>query len=604
MPFGAQPCAGGGVRFALWAPGCAEVGLELVGDDGATVESVPMQRADDGFHSAVCARASAGTRYRYRVSPELAVPDPASRSNPLDVHGPSEVVDPAAYDWVHVDWRGRPWHEAVVYELHVGTFTPEGRFESAIARLPELAALGITAIQVMPLADFSGTRGWGYDGVLPFAPEASYGPPEDFKRLVDSAHGLGLMVLLDVVYNHFGPDGNYLSAWCPEFFDAAEHTPWGPALNFGAPTVRRFFVENALYWVEEFGVDGLRLDAIHAIRDSSAQHIVAEIAAALRDGPGRERHVHLVLENDDNGVSLLTRDPASAPHTATAQWNDDLHHAAHVLATGQAEGYYGGYAEAPAALLGRALAEGFVYQGQACAARGGQLRGEPSGALPPLAFIDFLQTHDQIGNRAFGERLDALAETARVEALLACLLLAPAVPMLFMGEEFAASTPFLYFCDYHGDLARAVAQGRRDEFAAFAAFADPAVRARIPDPNSPETFAASRLDWSEREGPVGRRRLALVGDLLALRRRELVPLLVQARCGGELLMQGDAFTVTWPFGANRWILRANFGDMPADFASAEGERAIYRHGVDESAPHRLRLRRDGVAAALLPGTAP
>ncbi|WP_393938735.1 alpha-amylase family glycosyl hydrolase [Piscinibacter sakaiensis] len=295
------------------------------------------------------------------------MPDPASRSNPDGVHGPSEVVDPNAFVWQHDGWTGRPWHEAVLYELHVGSFTPEGSFRAAARKLPALAALGITAVELMPLASFGGRRGWGYDGVLPFAPAACYGPPDDLRHFVDRAHGLGLMVLLDVVYNHFGPDGNYLHAHCRSFFDAARRTPWGDALNVDGPrsaTVRRFFVDNALHWLTEYRMDGLRLDAVHAIEDRSARHLVDEIAEALHRGPGRHRHVHLVLENDDNRADWLQRDAAGSPRLATAQWNDDWHHAAHVLATGETAGYYADYAADPAADLARALAGGFVYQGQ------------------------------------------------------------------------------------------------------------------------------------------------------------------------------------------------------------------------------------------------
>ena len=300
MPFGAEAGAGG-VRFRLWAPAQKRIVLDLEGSHHA------MNHLQNGWHELLLAQARPGARYRYLLADGLAVPDPASRANPDDAHGPSEVVDPLAYQWRDAGWRGRPWHEAVVYELHVGTFTPEGTFAAARGRLAELAALGITAIELMPVADFPGRRNWGYDGVLPFAPDACYGTPDELKALVDAAHALGLMVLLDVVYNHFGPEGNYLHAYCPQFFDPARHTPWGAAIAFGQREVREFFVHNALYWVEEFGFDGLRLDAVHAIRDDSAEHIVCEIGRALREGPGRERQVHLVLENDRNEAHLLGR---------------------------------------------------------------------------------------------------------------------------------------------------------------------------------------------------------------------------------------------------------------------------------------------------------
>ncbi|MEO8079929.1 MAG: malto-oligosyltrehalose trehalohydrolase, partial [Caldimonas sp.] len=449
MPFGAALIDGGGVRFALWAPSVAEVALVRGAD--AAAAGAPMMRGPDGWHVLHVADARAGDRYRFRLPDGSCVPDPASRSNPDDVHGASHVVDPGAYRWRHADWPGRPWHEAVVYELHVGTFTTAGTFAAAEERLPELAALGITAVELMPLADFPGRRNWGYDGVLLYAPDAAYGSPDALKSLVDAAHGLGLTMLVDVVYNHFGPEGNYLHGYCPEFFNPAHQTPWGAAINYdGANSrmVRDFFIHNALYWVEEMGFDGLRMDAIHAIRDDSPTHIVSEICEALRNGPGRERHVHVVLENELNEASRLVRDAAGRPLAGTAQWNDDLHHAVHVLLTGERDGYYAGYAATPLADLGRALAEGFVYQGEPSPFHEGAPRGEPSTALPATAFVSSLQTHDQVGNRAFGDRLGRLADGPMLEAVTACWLLSPHIPMLFMGEEWNASTPFLYFCDF------------------------------------------------------------------------------------------------------------------------------------------------------------
>jgi len=512
MPFGAAPRGDGQFAFRLWAPREPRVLLEV----GETL--APMVRRDDGWHE-ITLEASAGARYRYRLADGVAVPDPASRFNPEDVHGASVLVDPREYLWRHSGWRGRPWEEAVIYELHVGTFTPRGTFAAARERLAGLAALGITAIELMPVADFPGARNWGYDGVLPFAPDASYGTPNELKALVDAAHGHGLMVLLDVVYNHFGPDGNYLHAYCPQFFNRQRHTPWGAAINFDGPgsrTVREFFVHNALYWVEEYALDGLRLDAVHALHDDSGLHIVDEIAAAVCDGPGRERHVHVVLEDE-------RCDQRFVRHGRVRQWNDPLHHALHVLLTGEADGYYAPYAKAPLERLAVAL------------------------AAAPGAHVAFLQNHDQVGNRALGERLHRLAEPARERAALACLLLAPQAPLLFMGEEWAASTPFLYFCDHAEGLATAVRDGRRAEFARFAAFADPAARRRIPDPNDPATFAASRLDWGERERAPHRERLELVRRLLALRHARLVPRLAGAS-SGRTSVAGSLLRAAWTLG--------------------------------------------------------
>ncbi|HUG24050.1 malto-oligosyltrehalose trehalohydrolase [Piscinibacter sp.] len=577
MPFGAAVQPDGATRFRLWAPSQQQVVLEIV--DGGAVQAHPMKALAGGWHERVLDDAAGGTRYRFRLDSGLAVPDPASRFNPDDVHGASMVVDPRGHAWRDTAWRGRPWHEAVVYELHVGTFTPEGTFVDAARRLPDLAALGITAIELMPVADFPGRRNWGYDGVLPFAPDAAYGTPDELKALIQVAHGLNMMVLLDVVYNHFGPDGNYLHAYCPSFFNPQRHTPWGAAINFdGADSrsVRDFFIHNALYWIEEFHLDGLRLDAVHAMHDGSPEHIASEIARTLRDGPGRERPVHVVLENDANQASLLQH--------AAAQWNDDLHHAAHVLLTGETDGYYADYADAPLARFGLALAEGFVYQGEASPFRGGAPRGEPSTQLAPTAFVSSLQTHDQVGNRALGERIAMLADPARLDAAYACLLLSPHVPMLFMGEEFDASTPFLYFCDFEGELAAAVTHGRREEFGRFAAFADPAARERIPDPNDPATLAASCLRWDERGTDPHARRLAQTGELLALRARHLMPRLRGMAHGGRHRVDGDVLRVEWTLGdGSRWHLVAHFGAQRQVLTELPPGEIVYRLGMDGDA---------------------
>ncbi len=606
MPFGAALRDGGGARFRLWAPARVEVGLELLRARGDAADAppafepvacVPMQRDDRGWHTAEVADARAGLFYRFRVDEALAVPDPASRCNPFDVHGPSELVDPRAHEWRDDGWRGRPWHEAVVYEMHVGTFTAEGSFDAARRRLDELAALGVTAVELMPVAEFPGTRGWGYDGVLPYAPDASYGRPEDLKRFVEHAHALRMMVLLDVVYNHFGPEGNYLHAYAPQFFDASRHTPWGAAIDFDGPSsapVRAFFVHNALYWIVEYGFDGLRLDAVHAIEDRSSPGIVEEIARALRDGPGRDRFVHVVLENDRNDADRLRRANGEAV-IADAQWNDDLHHALHVVLTGETDGYYADYADAPLQRLGRALAEGFVYQGEPSAFRGGEARGMPSAQLPPSAFVAYVHTHDQVGNRAFGERLDAIADARRMPAALACALLGAQVPMLFMGDEYAASTPFLYFCDFGPELADAVRDGRRAEFGRFAAFRDPAAREAIPDPNALQTFTASKLDRDERASSPHRERLALVERMLGVR-RAVVDRLASIRSGGRWETQGRRLSVRWTIGSAAGgggvggnarpapapatlVLHLNFGDDEARVPVGASFDALFTHAA-------------------------
>ncbi|HEV7802900.1 MAG TPA: malto-oligosyltrehalose trehalohydrolase, partial [Burkholderiales bacterium] len=492
--------------------------------DGAAPRILDMSNAGDGWRE-LTVEAKAGTRYRYRVNHELDVPDPASRHNPEDVHGASEVIDPGRFDWADEAWRGRPWSEAAIYELHVGTFSPEGTFAGIERRLDYLAKLGVTAIELMPIAEFPGKRNWGYDGVLQFAPESSYGRPEELKRLIAAAHARGLMVMLDVVYNHFGPEGNYLHAYAAPFFTERHHTDWGAAINFdgtNARTVRDFFIHNALYWLEEFHFDGLRFDAVHAIIDDSARHILVELAQAVRTGPGAARQIHLVLENDRNQARYLEyRD--GEPLLYDAQWNDDEHHAFHVLLTGEKDGYYADYASESAKVLGRCLTEGFGYQGEPSPYRDGQPRGEPSAHLPLLAFVTSLQNHDQIGNRAFGERLTALAPPARLKAAITAWLLAPSPPMLFMGEEFGAASPFLFFCDFGPDLATAITEGRRREFARFTRFAGSDPAATIPDPNHPATFERSKLDWLSLARPEHESWHELYTKLLALRRKHIVP---------------------------------------------------------------------------------
>nr|WP_041604395.1 malto-oligosyltrehalose trehalohydrolase [Thioflavicoccus mobilis] len=578
MPFGARVQADGTVCFRLWAPAAVRVTLRLEGPGEPA--RFAMARQADGWYECVTREAGPGSLYRYEIDGGIAVPDPASRHQPRDVHGPSEVVDPAACAWHDEGWFGRPWEEAVFYELHVGTFTEAGTFQAVIERLDHLVRLGVTAVELMPVADFSGRRNWGYDGVLLFAPDATYGRPEDLKALVQAAHGRGLMVFLDVVYNHFGPDGNYLHRYAPGFFTDRHHTPWGAGINFDGPgsrVVRDFFIHNALYWLTEYRFDGLRLDAVQAIADDSDPDILIELAEAVAAGPGRERRIHLVLEHDDNAARYLARRPDGRPRWYRAQWNDDFHHAAHLLLTDEADGYYADYAEAPLRHLGRCLAEGFAYQGEPSAFRGRRARGEPSADLPPTAFVNLLQNHDQAGNRALGERLDALAAPQPLRALLTILLLAPSPPLLFMGQEMAAAPPFLFFCDFGDDLAAAVTEGRRREFAAFARFADPQAREAIPDPNAEATFARCKLDWRALAGEPDW--FGLHRDLLAVRHAEIVPRLpgTPGGCGEYALFGPPAarhgLRVRWRLGdGSRLILTANLGgaelSAPADAVDA------------------------------------
>ncbi|GAC1303564.1 MAG: malto-oligosyltrehalose trehalohydrolase [Vulcanimicrobiaceae bacterium] len=554
------------MRFRVYAPSARSVELALDGASGA-----PMHRRDDGFFEIVVADAAAGTRYAFVID-GLRAPDPASRFQPEGVHGTSVVVDPAAYAWRSTAWAGRPWHETIFYELHVGTFTPAGTYAAAAERLDDLVALGITAVELMPLADVPGERNWGYDGVLPFAPSHNYGSPDDLRRFVDRAHELGLAVYLDVVYNHFGPEGNYLHAYAPEFYTERHHTPWGAAIDVAAPdreAVRAFFIANAVYWLQEYRFDGLRLDAVHAIYDGEDREFLRELAATVHDTVGRD--VHLVVENDDNESSLLEAG-------FRAQWNDDAHHAAHVVATGQRDGYYGDYAADPIALLGRTIATGFGYQGEASTYRNLPSRGEPSAHLRLSSFVNFLQNHDQIGNRPFGERITALAPEAAVRALVAVLFLAPPVPLLFMGEEWGASTPFLYFCDFEPALARAVTEGRRAEFASFAEFSDERSRARIPDPSARATFERSVLRWSERTVAPHAAWLAYYRDVLRVRTAEIVPRIANARGRESRYERFDTtgLRASWSLDDGRTLhLEANLGDAPIAGASPRDGRVLF-----------------------------
>ncbi|WP_277182964.1 malto-oligosyltrehalose trehalohydrolase [Caballeronia sp. BR00000012568055] len=551
LPFGAQlsgaKCENPRTRFRFWAPSREQVQVELQSAQDAAPTLIDMQPTGDGWFEAE-AEANAGALYRYRLDAELAVPDPASRFQPQDVHGPSEVIDPRAFEWQHTDWHGRPWEETVLYELHVGAM---GGYAGVTARLPELAQLGVTAIELMPLNDFSGTRNWGYDGVLPYAPDSSYGRPDELKKLIDTAHGLGLMVFLDVVYNHFGPDGNYLSAYAKTFFREGVDTPWGPAIDFERPQVRDLFFDNALYWLNEYRFDGLRLDAVHAINDDEW---LRELAQRIRSSVETGRHVHLVLENEHNTANLLETH-------FDAQWNDDAHNTLHVLLTGEDESYYSAYIDKPIEKLARVLSEGFVYQGDPSPIHDGKPRGEKSAHLPPTRFVMFLQNHDQVGNRAMGDRLRSLTSDTALRAATALLLLSPQIPLLFMEEQYGSKQPFLFFTDYHDKLADAVREGRRREFAKFSAFTDEKRRAQIPDPNDATTFAmsspkasddADRSDW-----------LNFYRTALALRAKFIAPRLKDSKSLGAKVIGEKALVAQWKLGDGETLsIALNLGDAP------------------------------------------
>jgi malto-oligosyltrehalose trehalohydrolase len=545
-----------GATFRLWAPAVKRVDVLL--DD----KPHALRRGDDGWFSVSIAGIKAGARYKFRIDDRVDIPDPASAFQPRDVAGPSEVIDHNTYQWRTRDWRGRPWHEAVLVETHVGTFTPEGTYRAMLDRLDHLVATGFTALELMPLADFPGQRNWGYDGVLWYAPDSAYGRPDDLKALIDEAHLRGLMVFLDVVYNHFGPEGNYLGQYAPSFFTQAQ-TPWGSAIDYRVREVRTFVIENALYWLRDYHFDGLRLDAVHAIPELGEVSMLHDLSRAVGDLASKTgRQLHLVLENDDNAAGLLDADQDPPRGKYRAQWNDDYHHAWHVLMTGERHGYYSDYSKSPLQDIVRSLASGFVYQGEASAHRGGQLRGEPSGALAPTALVNFLQNHDQIGNRALGDRLESLAEDRPIEAALAITLLAPMIPMLFMGEEWGSTAPFPFFCDFQGDLADAVRKGRRKEFAgAYTKYGD-----EIPDPLDKATFRSAVLDWNAHDLPKAHRRLTLVRDLLSVRRREIVPRLVGARFGDASVEDNGLLSAHWRMGDGALLrLLANLSDQASNF---------------------------------------
>lgn len=559
--------SGRGVTFRIWAPKQSRV--RVVIDEG---ERLAMKVGSDGWHSLDIDGIGAGAHYQFVLDNDLTVPDPASRFQPYDVHGPSEIVDASDYQWLAEDWRGRPWSESVIYEAHVGTFTEAGTFRAAIDRLDHLQALGVTVLQLMPVAGFPGRRGWGYDGVLPYAPEASYGRPDDLRALVDEAHLRGISVMLDVVYNHLGPDGNYLPHYAP-FFTDRHMTPWGNGPNFdgeASPAVRAFMVENALYWLREYRMDGLRLDAVHAILDDSDRHILHEIAETVRSSI-TDRHIHLVVENEDNDADLLERLEDGRPKFYTAQWCDDIHHVLHAAATGESDGYYADYA-GDRSKLGKALAEGFAFQGEMMHHMG-RKRGKPSAHLPPTAFIGFIQNHDQVGNRMFGDRLSETLPPEKMMVLAAVYLLAPQIPMILMGEEWATTSRFPYFCDFDEVLNAAVREGRKREFGHDPHQAGLAEDA--PDPTTEATFLSAKLKWEERQQGVHGEMLAHYRRLLDIRRTFILPLL--DRIGDRVAdhrEQGDMVEVRWYAGQTALVLVANLGDVEHSRAP-QGGRRIY-----------------------------
>jgi malto-oligosyltrehalose trehalohydrolase len=561
--WGAEILADGSVRFRVWAPGQQHITLRVADHDSAMID------AGDGWFELQVSGVTPGAEYNFVLDDGTVVPDPAARAQKADVNGPSLVVDPQSYRCQHTEWQGRPWHETVVYELHIGTFTPEGTFQAAIARLPWLAELGITQLEVLPVSQFGGNRGWGYDGVLLYAPHAAYGSPDDFKAFIDAAHAHGLSVVLDIVLNHFGPEGNYLPLLAPEFFHQERMTPWGAGIAYDVDAVRRYIVEAPLYWLQEFNLDGLRFDAIDQIEDSSSKHALIEIAERIRQAIP-ERPIHLTTEDCRNVIFLHPRDKQGNAPLFTGEWNDDFHNAVHVFATGETHAYYEDFADVPEKLVARVLTEGFAYQGE-LSPQSGQRRGVPSASQPPVAFVDFIQNHDQVGNRAQGDRLINLAGSDRTKVLLATLLLSPHIPLLFMGEEYGETNPFLFFTDFHGDLAKAVREGRAKEFTGHAGHDE-----EVPDPNAEQTFIRSKLDWNKLQTPAGQSWLALTRELLALRQQHIVPLLADAGGNsGKVLATAEGFVaVSWRFPQGELSLALNIGKQTQPLPTMPG-RTIF-----------------------------
>lgn len=536
--YGATAQADGSTLFRLWAP-TAGPGLRL---DIAGRAPIDLSPDRDGLVDIRVPDCPAGTRYAYLLGDGTRIPDPASRLQDGDVHDASIVLSDT-YAWRNTRWEAPPWEQAVIYEVHAGV---AGGYDGLREKLPELAALGVNVLELMPIADFPGPRNWGYDGVLPYAPDTAYGTPAQLKRLIDAAHGLGIAVMLDVVYNHFGPDGNYLPRIAAPFFREDVATPWGAAIDFRRPEVRRFFEDSACYWLQAYRFDGLRLDAVHAIEDEDWLRAFPE---RVRQRLG-SRRVYLVVEDDKNRASLLRAG-------FDAQWNDDGHHVLHHLLTGEKASYYSDYAREPAAILSRCLEQGWYYQGQPSEFRGGERRGESSEGLPPSSFIWFLQNHDQTGNRALGERLRQLSDERALCAAIALHLLSPTIPLIFMGEEIGATAPFLYFTSHTDEaLAEAVRQGRAREFSEIAK------QASLPDPNAPETFERSR-PWSG--NGVRRAWISYYTFLLDLRQRYLRHRLVGARSEPGRVLGPAAVQAHWRLGDDsRLILLSNLGSDPVE----------------------------------------
>jgi len=539
LPIGAERQPSGGVHFRVWAPRRRKVEVMLGEGDGVPYK---LDREGNGYFSAVILNAAPDMLYRYRLDGKNSYPDPVSRFQPDGPHGPSQIVDSDEFGWTDENWRGIGLAGQIVYEMHIGTFTREGTWNAATVELESLAQLGVTVLEIMPVADFSGAFGWGYDGVDLYAPTRLYGTPDDFRRFVDRAHGIGLAVVLDVVYNHFGPEGAYFKEFAPDYFTDRYENEWGMAINFdgkNAPSVREFITANAAYWISEFHIDGLRLDATQQICDSTSPHVLAEITRCAREA-ARGRAIVVIAENEPQHVKLV-RPVEQGGYGMDGLWNDDFHHSAMVAATGRSEAYYTDYRGTPQELVS-ALKWGYLYQGQHYSWQK-QRRGTPAFGVSPATFITYIQNHDQVANSGSGLRLDRLTSPGRYRALTALLLLGPATPMLFQGQEFAASSPFLFFADHPAKLAQAVRKGRAEFLSQFRSLATPEMQRLVPDPADRATFERCKLDFNEREAHC--EVYALHCDLLRLRRTD--PVFSQPRAGSfdGAILGSEAFLIRW-----------------------------------------------------------
>lgn len=543
LPTGAEFCAGQGVHFRVYAPQRKKVAVVLEGGPGfdETAKVFPLTAEGTGYFSGWVETAATGTLYRFQLDDEeRLLPDPTSRYQPDGPHGASCVIDPQAFTWSDEQWRGCAMSGQVMYEMHVGTFTPEGTWAAAMEQLPELAALGITVIEMMPVADFPGRFGWGYDGVNLFAPTRLYGEPDDLRRFIDRAHSLGIGVILDVVYNHLGPDGNYLKEFAADYFSLKHKTEWGEAINYDGENnqpVREYFLSNAAYWIREFHFDGLRLDATQSIFDDSADHILTALGRTVRDAAAGRATI-LIAENEPQHVRLV-QTVERGGHGLDALWNDDFHHSAVVALTGRNEAYYTDYLGRPQEFIS-AVKYGYLYQGQWYRWQH-KRRGTADLSLPPTAYVNFIQNHDQIANSGRGERVHTLTSPGRYRALTALLLLAPNTPMLFQGQEFAASSPFLYFADFEGELRRLVSEGRKQNLAQFRSLATPETQAVLADPGEMETFTRCKLNFAEREQHPEIYRLHR--DLLRLRRHDPVFRAQRPRGVDGAVLSNEAFVL-------------------------------------------------------------